>query len=198
MTTKIDKVEKEVDSKIKEENKNVSLITKQATKAIVIKSDKDLSKASEFLIKIKGQLKELETERKTFTAPINESLTRLNKRFAELTDPLKDAESKLKVAILDYKKEREVKRIEDEKKLQKENGNTDIAITDRVPDIIETQSGELRTRKTWTFKIVDITKVPKEYLTVDDKKVKTKIKEGERKIKGLEIYQEETLSAYGN
>lgn len=50
------------------------------------------------------------------------------------------------------------------------------------------------TTKKWTYKVTDVTAVPKEYLMIDEKKVKAAIAACTRFIGGLEIYQEESLS----
>ena len=41
----------------------------------------------------------------------------------------------------------------------------------------------------WEFEIEDINKVPREYLTLDEKKVKDDLKMGIRNIPGLKIYE---------
>ncbi len=54
------------------------------------------------------------------------------------------------------------------------------------------------TRRTWTFKILDISKVPEEYkiVSLDDKKVKQAIiKQEIRQIEGIEIYQEISITS---
>ena len=190
-------VEKKLDEKIKKENKSIVQIASRADKVAIIKTDSDLTGAVEFLVKVKNRMKELEEERQNYTKPINESLRRLNGRFKELTEPLKTAERGVKDAILVYKREKEEQRLIDQENLRKKNGgNENIVIADAVPDIVESKSGEIRTRKTWTFKVIEEKKVPREYMIVDEKKVKAAIREGERKIKGLEIFQEEDLSTY--
>ena len=145
---------------------------------------------------MKNRLKELEEERQTYTKPINESLSKLNVKFKSLTNPLKEAERGVKDAVLVYRKEKEEHRQIEEAKLQKKNGNENITLPDVVPDIIESKSGEIRTRKTWTFKVIEEKSIPRAYMMIDEKKVKEAIRNGERKIKGLEIYQEEDLSTY--
>ncbi|MCP6727372.1 MAG: hypothetical protein KJI69_05185 [Patescibacteria group bacterium] len=190
------KGEKELDEKIKKENRSIVQIASRADKVALIKSDGDLTKAVEFLVQVKKKLKEYEEERLTYTKPINESLSKLNAKFKEITVPLKDAERGVKDGILAYKREREEIRLIEEKKLQKKNGNKNIVLTDAIPDIVESKSGEIRARKTWTFEVLEEKTVPRAYMMVDDKKVKEAIRNGERNIKGLKIFQEEDLSTY--
>lgn len=49
-------------------------------------------------------------------------------------------------------------------------------------------------RKTWAFKVVDLGQVSRDWLMLDERKVREAIRAGEREIAGLEIYQEESLS----
>ncbi len=192
----ITKEEKELDEKIKKENKSIVQISSRANKVAIIKSNEDLIKAVEFLVQVKNKLKNYEEERLSYTEPINKTLKRLNDRFKILTEPLKLAQRGVKDAVLTYRKEKEEKRQIEEKKIRKKNGNENIILPEIVPDIVESKSGEIRTRKNWVFKIVEEKKVPREYLKTDDIKINKAIREGERKIKGLEIYQEEDLSTY--
>lgn len=192
----ITKEEKELDEKIKKENKSIVQISSRANKVAIIKSNEDLIKAVEFLVQVKNKLKNYEEERLSYTEPINKTLKRLNDRFKILTEPLKLAQRGVKDAVLTYRKKKEEKRQIEEKKIRKKNGNENIILPEIVPDIVESKSGEIRTRKNWVFKIVDEKKVPREYMIIDEKKVREAIREGKRKIKGLEIYQEEDLSTY--
>lgn len=48
--------------------------------------------------------------------------------------------------------------------------------------------------KTWTFDLEDLSEVPREYLVLDETKVRAAIKEGARHIPGIRIYQKESIS----
>lgn len=48
--------------------------------------------------------------------------------------------------------------------------------------------------KRWVYEITDLTQVPREYLQVDEKKVKEAIAAGARAIAGIRIYQDESIS----
>lgn len=185
-----------LDKKITAEKSVVVKIAKKSEKLVLVKSDEDVVKATEFLVQVKTKIDSLEEERQSYTKPINESLRRLNARFKELTEPLKNAEKIVKEAILSYRAERETKRLEDETKLQKKNGNSNIILQDALPNIIESKSGESRTSVKWVFEVEDEKKVPREYLVVDDTKVNEAIRSGTRKIPGLKIFQKESLSIY--
>jgi len=186
----------QVESKIKKEEKPVSLMVSKSEKLVVIKTDQDVVKATEFLVQVKDKLDALETERQGYTKPLNESLRKLNARFKELTEPLRNAEKAVKEAIIDYRALKEKLRLEEEEKLRKQHKNPNLAITEVLPDIVESKSGETRTTKRWTFEVVDLKKVPRDYLTVDKTKVDEAISNGVRNIAGLNIFQKENISVF--
>lgn len=49
-------------------------------------------------------------------------------------------------------------------------------------------------RKTWTFEITDESKVPRDFLVIDDKKIRAAVREGIREIPGVRIFEEETMA----
>lgn len=59
---------------------------------------------------------------------------------------------------------------------------------------VKSDAGTTYTQKRWTYKEVDLSKVPREYLKLDSKAVNAAIKAGTHKIPGLEIFEEETLA----
>lgn len=49
-------------------------------------------------------------------------------------------------------------------------------------------------RKVWTFKVTDLSLVPKEFFVLDEKKVRSQIRDGVREISGIEIFQETSIA----
>lgn len=60
--------------------------------------------------------------------------------------------------------------------------------------IVEVEDGKLTQKKTWDFEIEDISQVPEEYLAIDERKVKEKIKKGIRSIPGLKIFEKNQIN----
>ncbi len=191
-------MKKDIDQTIKKEKKSVIVITEKASELLVIESTSDLVKATEFLIKIKQKLNSLEKERLEYTSPLNNVLKKINSGFKELIEPLKKTEVAIKEGISKYREQKEIERIEAEKKLQTSTGNNAFVVETTLPDVIESKSGETRTVRRWTFELLDEKKVPREYLTLDSVKINEAIKKGIRKINGLRIYQKEDISVYQN
>ena len=181
-----------VEKIVNKHSKSISLLSDKANK-FKIRNDKDTIKATEFLIFLKTTLKKHEDERLTYTAPLNQSLKAINNTFKKITLPLKEAQDLIKTNILEYRKIQEEKRLLEESKLQKKN--KDIKI-ENISKSIESESGKLTTTKKWIFEIIDETKIPREYLKVDDNKINDAIKAGERKISGIRIFEEENIRIY--
>lgn len=187
---------KKIEDTIKKESRPVALMTTKADGLALIKTDKDVVKATEFLVQVKRKIKSLETERQEYTKPINESLKKLNTRFKELTEPLKNAERVVKDAIVLYRQETEQKRLEKETQLRKDNGNENIELTNTLPEIVESKSGETRTTHRWTFEVTNKKKIPLDYMIIDEVKINDAIRNKVRKIPGLKIYQKEGISIH--
>lgn len=93
----------------------------------------------------------------------------------------------------------EEKRIEEEKAEKlRESEQTDFNFNDadfKQNKTIHSDAGSATFRKDWDFKIIDETKVPREYLIVDEKAIRNAIKKnGVRSIEGIEIFETENSS----
>jgi hypothetical protein len=190
-------MDKKIEQTIQKEKKNIVAITKQANKIELIKTNDDLVKATEFLVLLKNKLDSLENERLEYSKPLNAVLKKINSGFKELTTPLKETQNTVKDLIREYRERKEEERLKAEKLLQSSGKNTDLIVESTIPDVIESQSGEIRTVRRWTFDIIDETKIPREYFCIDSEKIQAAIiKDGVRDIPGLKIYQKETTSVY--
>ncbi len=66
-------------------------------------------------------------------------------------------------------------------------------IVPRESNVTRSESGVAAyQRKTWTFEITDETQIPREYLKVDDSKIRDAIKMGVREVPGLKIFESST------
>jgi hypothetical protein len=59
---------------------------------------------------------------------------------------------------------------------------------------VNTGLGAANVRKEWTFEVVKLEDVPREYFALDETKVRKDILSGKREIAGLRIFQEEKLA----
>ena len=59
---------------------------------------------------------------------------------------------------------------------------------------IDTDEGSMTRTKKWVYEVVDESKIPNQFTSPDDKKIKSAIKAGIREIDGTKIYEVEEIS----
>jgi len=194
-------------------------ILTNAFKAEII-TDDDMNVAVDILATIKEKRKAIEKQRIEMTGPINKSLKVINGKFKEVTDPLDKAEAALKPKILAHQEIAEQKKREEalieRAKVQKEirdkaaeaqeMGDEDTAselMTQASSVYVKPQEAarggftgaKTVINKRWKYEVTDINALCKAgYVLEDTVAINKQIKSGERKIPGLRIYQESSLS----
>ena len=190
-----------------------------------ITSTETYTEAGEHLKLIKAKTREFDELRKSLTKPLDESKKRIMDFFKRPVDFLSRAESSVKSAMLSWQREQERIRREEEQrlaeiqrkeaeKLRKQaeraeaKGNIDKAEELKVKSIetqtiapvveskVEKISGIL-TKKIWKFRVLDITKIPREYLIPNEKILGelARATKGKFKIEGIEFYSENVIAA---
>lgn len=178
-----------------------------AVEGLSINTNEDYENAAILLTKAKQRIKRLEELRKQLIKPIQDTVKEANNKFKLLSEPFVKLENNLKSVMMVYiKKEEERARIEaEEAKKEAERSRKEAESSNQQyiekPVIIETpdlnkrtESGFVHTKKRWTFEVVDASKIPKKYWTVDNVAINNEIRSGIREIKGLRIYQESELA----
>jgi len=180
--------------------KQVSPLVKQAG-SYKISSVESVDKASIFLKKLRETENNLEAKRLEFTSPLNQSLKAINETFRQLRNPLTQARTLLTGKILHWKRaetekleKEEARRRAIQEAHEKKGHEVKAPITLERP---ENKIGNTQTRKVWRWKVKDFSKLPDECKLPNGIMINQKIREGERDIPGLEIYQEEQLSIVG-
>lgn len=123
--------------------------------------------------KMKNQLDE---SRKEIVKPHFDYQKAINKIVKDLEDKFEEIEDILKIKINDWNEVR--------KELPFEN---------MIDLEIKVEDGVLYTQKKWDYIIEDASLVPREYLIVNEKKIKEAIAGGVRNIPGVKIYEKEEL-----
>jgi len=165
----------------------------------VIETQEDNALALELAAKVKKAKKMITDKREFYAKPFYNEYKRVRKEFARFLDLLDAKEKELKTAMLAFHK-KEQKRLDaeqariDKEALAKAADGEAVEVT-VVNDIktVEGIHGKSTVRKIKKWKVVDITKVPMEYLCVDEKKVKEAIKKGKVPA-GIEEYYEDSLA----
>lgn len=153
-----------VDPKI---DRGIKGMTKYAD-SLSITKEEDIISASERVKAIKELKDNLEAQRTQFTKPLNESLRNINAFFKKFSKPLEEADKLIRGKMVEFQK--------------------------TLPENANNSFGEVHFTTTTVIEVVDIKKVPAEYLMVDEVKVRKALAEGVTNIKGLSITKDKKVS----
>jgi len=222
-TTKTKETSKLVsEAKVKEMSKEIETIEKKSNTFMKIENEKEYDKANEFLLTIKSKEKELDKERKSITDNINASLKAVNNIYKPRINRCIELQGIIKNAMTAYLREEQKKLDLEEERIRKEQEKKNTTRTKKgldpldyedaseLVDVLdtrtETKSGMTSASKEWKFKIIDVKKIPNEYLEKTlvlaleegllDKIIKQAVKEGVREIQGVEIYEDFSINTY--
>ncbi len=161
---------------------------------LVISTDDEARYASDMLTYIAQAQKKLEGQRTFLVGPLNQHVRDINAVFKEWRSPLEEADTTLRRKMLAW--HTEVERAAEEERSVLEQ--LDVP-ADEIPDlpvkVVRSETGgSTSVVKRWTFEVVDEKAVPRAWLMLDEGVINLAIKDGTRKIKGLRIYQKESLA----
>lgn len=155
--------------------------------------------ANETLPGIKRFQKEVEAYRKAFKQPFDDAAKRVQEYFRAPGALLEAAERSCKGAISEYLAAEEARRkayeaeINAKEQLKAELFETEARVI-KVPEVMTGGSVSRRTVTKW--RITDESKIPREYLCVDEKKLNQLARwGGGKEVPGVEFYEEEILAA---
>jgi len=190
-----------------ETTKEIQVLEKQASPLIKeaegykVASVEDVDKASIFLKKLRDTERMIEAKRLEFTKPLNQSLRAINASFKNVTQPLASARIVLTQKVVTWKtaeRERLEKEEARRRKIQEAHEKKGHEVKAPVVlEIPENKIGNTQTRKVWKYKVVDFSKIPDDFKSINQVAINQAIRQGVREIKGIEIYQEEQLSIVG-
>jgi hypothetical protein len=164
---------------------------------MTIESVNDYKKALEYLLSLSVIKLELDSKRQFFSKPLYDQMRRINSYFDQYLKPIEEADKILRQKIVQYRalKWEEFKQQEKEiyERIKNELGSAELPPVVVTPTLAKNEvvsGGEITFRvvKKWT--IEDESKLPREYLKPDDKKIAEAVKKGEE-IPGVKVYTEE-------
>lgn len=161
-----------------------------------LESSAEYERCGSVLVAIKEQINEAEKERKLIVDPLNGVVKHVNQKVKVYTGPRQDLEAHCKFLMKTYLEEQRAivaKAAEKEAKAAEKKGATQLAedIRERALATLPVPANAaVSYRDHWTFKIVDFSKVPREFLCVDEAKVKKLAGENAPKVPGIEFYKD--------
>lgn len=178
--------------------------------------------ATNMLVEVTAAQRVVKEKLQTITKPLDEAMKAARALFKPALEKLDGLDSQLRQKLIGYKRlaaaEAERVRKEAAEKADEAASRGDMeaalehataAVSVKAParavqasQAVAIASSNIRhaqvvSRKRWQFKVVDIKKVPREYLELNEKVVRATISSGIRNIAGLEIYEEDGLAVGG-
>lgn len=196
-----------------------------AAKALLIRNPDEYEGAAEFLKGVKGAAAAIEEERVKLKKPILDAGRGIDNFFKAPLLALSEAEKTVKQKLVVYSNEQEKKQREEqaaaeararkerealEEKARKaqEEGKLERAamleeravsvvapVIDRTPQKV----AGINYREVWKFQIVDEAKVPRQYCSVDETKIRKVVQalKSDTQIEGVRVYMEKDIAAGG-
>jgi len=180
-------------------------------KDLEVKDEASSQEAVRLIARTQTLIKELEGERTILTKPLLDFKKGVDNNFKVYSTHLETLRSRLRGRLTTYQArvehearlaqkaaEDEAARIQAELDAEaKEKGieAPQVVVPAVVPEkhITRTEEASASLAKTWTYELEDLDKVPREWLCLDDRKVKAAIKGGLRKIDGLRIFEKPSV-----
>ena len=188
----------------------------QDAQAVVVKTPEQLQIAGDWRNKIKARLKQLDTERKDITRPLDDVKAKIMDKYRPVVEKLEAAYKLFDRGIADYLNEQERIRQEQQRKLEAEaekkrleaetkakewadKGNdkkaeewldkADNVIAPVAPEVPKAEG--ITTRKDWDFEIINPNEVPRDFCIPDEKAIRAFIKatKGTKQIAGIKIFE---------
>ena len=148
----------------------------------------------------KQLLKQVSAARKAITTPLQEEVKHWIAKEKELVAPIEEAMQRADALIQQFntqvaaQQQAVLDRIAEEERvrLQEENNAEQVRQQSEFQrQLAVAQHSTEGVRQVWTFEVQNLANVPREYLMLDDKKVRQAIRSGERSIPGLMIFQQQ-------
>lgn len=156
----------------------------------------------------KTLFKKIEDQRKQIIEQPSDYVKSVNAFCKVFTEKLVFIEDLMKKKIAQYRAVQEQRRREAELAAQKaaedlqkqldaeakkkgtEPVKVETPVIQKQETTTRTETGSAYGRKVWTYKIVDVKAVPREYLVVSDTLIRDAVKAGIRQIPGVDIFEE--------
>ena len=168
-------------------------LVKNAIAITGVNNQDDYDDAEVALSRVAKLAKEVDKKRLTFTKPFRDFTKQINDMTSAAVTDLITEKARIKLLLTDYviKKDEEAQALLEDQAMSEDSCFDAPAI---IPDAPVSRT-MTNVRKTWAFKVEDLSKVPLEFLIVNDSKVREYIKNNKEMadIEGISIFKETTV-----
>lgn len=178
--------------------KTITPIAEQAT-SITISNDVELKQAVEILSTLNSYNDKITEEKEKVTKPLNEALKAERARWKPLETMYEQAITAIRSKMTVYQTALVAKQKAEEQKiadkiskgtLKIETGIKKLEKIVPVTTTVNTNSGSVKFREVKRFRVVDINKLPKEYIMANEEMIKVSMECG-NELPGVEYYTEQ-------
>lgn len=151
--------------------------------------------AGKVLTMVRERVAALEARRKDITGPILESKRKIDALFRPVVEYWESCDQALAPRLLAAHRAADQAQVKALAVVAETCGQTDALTLTQAHTSAETPQG-LDLRKSWTFRVVDAASVPREYLRVDEDKIKRLVTamKGDVSIPGIAVEQVESFA----
>lgn len=182
------------------ENRRATMMSTSA-QALFIQTDEEYQEAAAVLTQIQTRIKEIEAERVKITKPLNQSLRAINALFKGPKGEYEKAKALFKARMQDFLKRKEEQRQQALEAAQQASDQGDqnafYMQAQAAHDAATPFVGNVHTRDSWKFEVQDITKVPLDFLMVDERKLRAFVNANKDSvaIPGVRVYKDTQVVA---
>ena len=165
----------------------------------VVNDESDKAVVASAIREAKQLIKQVGAARKAITTPLQKEIKRWVAKEKELVEPIETAIRQADTLIQQYnervaaQRQAVLHKIAEEERIRLQNDSNAEQVqleSDLKRQVAMAQHSTDGVRKVWTFAVEDLALVPREYLVLDTQKVREAIRNGERHIPGIHIYQQ--------
>jgi len=191
------------------ETKEVAVVKSQATKALnaaqelVITDEVSLASATDVLSKMKTVAKMIKDRKEAITKPLMEALNSSRELFKPIESNLAEGERIIKGKMIAYQdaqeKARQAELLKVANRVEKGTMKATTALKkmQEMPQVATNSQGKVGAvafRLVKKYRVIDESKLPREYMVPDMAKITEALKAG-KDVPGAEIYEEKQVAA---
>lgn len=187
---------------LKEIEENVGIIKAKASSVVILNSE-DEKAAIDLGKDLSDRAKKIEAIEKSITDPANLTLKNARAFFRPFKDDCAEAIATIKQKILNYRTVQAQKVREEEIKIQKkveagkmkfETAEKKLDKIEQVQQTVKAETGAATTKKVPKYEVVDVSKLPLEYIQPNAGAIWSAVRSGVKEIPGVRIWEEDSLT----
>jgi hypothetical protein len=161
-----------------------------------IENEEQLYYVSSVILKVRKTYNKYDDKRESYIAGAKQTIKNVNADFKQALEPLSVIEKTAAELIKEYSQNKIKQLNAIQEQAREDSGDMSLVIPLKI-EKVASEDGEVRFKKSITVKIDDPKKVPRKYMTPDEKRIKKAIEAGET-ITGVSVVEGMSPSLHVN